>query len=322
MITIYRYTPGGGLEEFHDAAELLQLPQTDGTYLWVDLQTPTPEEAEVLSRPFNFHPLAVEDCWHEPQHGKVDDYGDYVFLVVHGVRYDAAHDEFRTHELNIFLGTSFLVTFHTYHSRSIDAVKDNIRRHPHLMARGMDFVLHQIVDRVIDNYFPKLEIIESKIDDLETELVTDVRPELLTRIFELRRTVAHLKRVATQEREVLIQISRGDFPFISEKAQVYFKDIYDHLFRIVEGADNHRETLSVMVQVYVSMVSNQLNNTMRVLTVIATMMLPLTVITGIYGMNFEFMPELSWRFGYPVVLGLMLILSVGMILYFRRRKWL
>jgi magnesium transporter len=144
----------------------------------------------------------------------------------------------------------------------------------------------------------------------------------MTRIFELRRTVAHLKRVATQEREVLIQISRGDFPFISEKAQVYFKDIYDHLFRIVEGADNHRETLSVMVQVYVSMVSNQLNNTMRVLTVIATMMLPLTVITGIYGMNFKFMPELSWRFGYPVVLVLMLALSVGMILYFRRRKWL
>jgi magnesium transporter len=321
MITIFRYTPGGGLEEFHDAAELVELPQS-GTYLWVDLQTPTPEEAEVLSRPFSFHPLAVEDCWHEPQHGKVDDYGDYVFLVVHGVRYDAAHDEFRTHELNVFLGTTFLVTFHTYHSRSIDAVKDNVRRHSHLMARGMDFVLHQIVDRVIDNYFPKLEIIESKIDELETELVTDARPELLTRIFELRRTVAHLKRVATQEREVLIQISRGDFPFISEKAQVYFKDIYDHLFRIVEGADNQRETLSVMVQVYVSMVSNQLNNTMRVLTVIATMMLPLTVITGIYGMNFEFMPELNWRFGYPLVLLLMLILSVGMILYFRRRKWL
>ena len=160
----------------------------------------------------------------------------YLFMVVHGVRYDAERDEFKTHELNIFLGASYLVTFHTYHSRSIDAVKESVRRHPHLMARGMDFMLHQIVDRVIDNYFPKLEIIESKIDELETVLMTDARPELLTRIFDLRRTVAHLKRVATQEREVLIQMSRGDFPFISEKAQVYFKDIYDHLFRIVEGS--------------------------------------------------------------------------------------
>ena len=121
---------------------------------------------------------------------------------------------------------------------------------------------------------------------------------------------------------MLIQISRGDFPFIGEKAQVYFKDVYDHLFRIVEGADTHRDTLNVMIQVYVSMVSNQLNNTMRVLTLIATVMLPLTVITGIYGMNFDFMPELHWKLGYPLILLVMLVVSVLMITYFRRRNWL
>jgi magnesium transporter len=224
--------------------------------------------------------------------------------------------------LNIFLGRNYLVTFHTFQSRSVDALKANLQRHPHLMARGMDFMLHQILDRVIDNYFPKLEIIEEKIDEIEGAVLTDARPELLTRIFDLRRTVAHLRRVATQEREVLVQMSRGDFVMVSEKAQVYFKDIYDHLFRIVEVADNHRETLSVLVQVYVSMISNQLNHTMRVLTVIATLMLPLTVITGIYGMNFEFMPELHWRFGYPLILVLMAVVGGGMLLYFRRRNWL
>ena len=321
MITIFRYSQGTGCDEFHDVASLNELPK-NGDYLWVDLETPTPEEAEVLSRVFSFHPLAVEDCWHEPQHPKIDDYGNYLFIVVHGVRYNADRDEFKTHELNVFLGPDYLVTFHTFHSRSADAVKDNVRRHPSLMGRGMDFMLHQILDRVIDNYFPKLEIIEDKIDELETNLVADARPELLTRIFELRRTVAHLKRVATQEREVLIQISRGDFPFIGEKAQVYFKDIYDHLFRIVEGADSHRETLNVMIQVYVSMVSNQLNHTMRVLTLIATIMLPLTVITGIYGMNFDFMPELHWRLGYPLVIAGMAIVSGVMLYYFRRRNWL
>jgi magnesium transporter len=321
MITIFRYSESAGFEETHEPSALVELP-SKGTYLWVDLQAPTPEEADVLTRVFGFHPLAVEDCWHEPQQSKVDDYGNYIFMVVHAVRYEVERDEFKTHELNIFLGEPYLVTFHTYHSRSIDSAKENVRRHPPLMARGMDFVLHQIIDRVIDNYFPKLEIIEGKIDTLESDLVGDARPELLTQVFDLRRTVANLKRIATREREMLIQISRGDFPFISEKAQVYFKDVYDHLFRIVEVADNLRETLSVIIQVYVSMVSNQLNHTMRVLTLIATVMLPLTVITGIYGMNFDFMPELHWKFGYPLVLVAMLVVSVLMIAYFRRKKWL
>ena len=321
MITLFRHTPGAACEESHDAASLGELPQ-NGSAVWVDLEAPTPEDAEILSRVFAFHPLAIEDCWHEPQQPKIDDYGDYLFMVIHGVRDGTESEAFDTHELNIFLGHNFLVTFHTLHSRSVEALKNNMKRHPHLMARGTDFMLHQILDRVIDNYFPKLAILEDKIDEIETAVLTDAKPELLTRIFELRRTVAHLKRVATQEREVLIQMSRGDFVFVSEKAQHYFKDIYDHLFRIVETADNHRETLTVMVQVYVSMVSNQLNHTMRVLTVIATLMLPLTVITGIYGMNFEFMPELHWRLGYPLILLAMALVSGGMILYFRRRNWL
>jgi magnesium transporter len=321
MITIFRYNGEAGFNESHDIATITTVPQK-GESLWIDFEAPTAEEAQVLSRVFGFHHLAIEDCWHEPQHPKVDDYGNYLFLVVHGVRDDTEHDEFATHELNIFLGPNFLVSFHTLHSRTIEAMQVNIRRNPNIMARGMDFILHQIMDRVIDNYFPRLDVIEDRIDALENDLVADARPELLTRIFDLRHTVAHLRRVAIQEREVLIQISRGEFPFVSEKAQVYFKDIYDHLFRIVEVADNLRETLNVMVQVYVSMVSNQLNHTMRVLTVIATLMLPLTVITGVYGMNFDVMPELRWKYGYFVVLGFMAVVAGGMLLYFRRRRWL
>jgi magnesium transporter len=321
MITTFRLQSDGAYSESADVSTVTAIP-AKGDFLWVDLETPHPEEAEILSRVFGFHPLAIEDCWHEPQHPKVDDYGNYLFVVVHGVRYDAERDEFPTHELNIFLGPNFLVTFHTFHSRSIESVQTNLRRNPQIMSRGTDFLLHQILDRVIDNYFPKLDIIEDKIDALENDLVTSPRPELLPRIFDLRHTIAHLRRVATQEREVLIQISQGEFPFVSEKAQIYFKDIYDHLFRIVEVADNLREALNVMVQVYVSMVSNQLNHTMRVLTVIATMMLPLTVITGIYGMNFDVMPELRWRYGYYGVLLAMAAVAGGMLLYFRRRNWL
>jgi magnesium transporter len=190
------------------------------------------------------------------------------------------------------------------------------------MSRGMDFMLHQILDRVIDNYFPKLEILEDRIEELETAVFANPKPELINLIFELRHHVVHLKRIAIQEREVFAAISRGAFPFVNERAQVYFRDIYDHVFRIVETADNHRETLNIILQAYLSTVSNKLNNTMRVLTVIATIMLPLTVITGIYGMNFMYMPELGWRYGYHMTLFGMAVLAVGMLAYFRNRNWL
>jgi magnesium transporter len=321
MINGFRYSTSGQFKEIHGAGEVGLCPEP-GEMMWLDFEAPTPEEGEILSSVFRFHPLAIEDCWHEPQQPKVDDYGDYVFLVVHGVRYDAERDEFLTHELNIFLGANFLVSFHSFHSRSVEATQTYVRRNPHVMARGMDFMLHHILDKVIDNYFPKLEIIEDKIDDLEASAFTNPTPELLNRLFDLRRTVAHIKRVATQEREVLVSMSRGEFPFVSKRARLYFKDIYDHLFRIVDVADNHRETMNTILQVYVSLISNQLNNTMRVLTLIATLMLPLTVITGIYGMNFDNMPELHWRYGYHAVLLVMVGLGAGMVIYFKKRKWL
>jgi magnesium transporter len=321
MITGFRYAQSGACFEFREIHELGSMPQ-NGESLWVDLETPTPQEAEILSKVFNFHHLAIEDCWHEPQHPKADDYGDYLFMVVHGVRYDAETEEFTTHELNIFLGPNYLVTFHSFHSRSVEAAQNYVRRNPNIMARGMDFMLHQIVDRLIDNYFPKLEILEDKIEALETAVFTDPNPAVLNTIFDLRRHVVHLKRVASQEREVLIAITRGAFPFVNERSQIYFKDIYDHLFKIVEVADNHRETINIILQAYLSIVSNKLNDTMRVLTLIATIMLPLTVVTGIYGMNFDHMPELRWRYGYHATLGAMALLAGGMLFYFRRRKWL
>lgn len=301
--------------------EIAGLPGS-GEILWLDLDEPTPEEAEILSRLFGFHPLAIEDCWHEPQAPKADDYDDYVFMVVHGVRYDAATEDFITHELNVFLGTNYLVTFHLFHSRSIESTQDLIRRSPAVMAKGSDFVLHCILDRLVDNYLPKLEIIEDKIEELENAVFEKPEPELLNRIFTLRHSVIHLKRVAGHEREVLVRLSRGELPHVGERMQFYFRDIYDHMLRIVETADNHRETLNIILELYLSQVSNQLNDTMRVLTVLTAVILPLTVITGVYGMNFANMPELQWRYGYFTVIAMMVLVTGSMLFYFRRKKWL
>lgn len=321
MIRVFRYAADGNCEESSDAAAVTRCPEP-GEFVWVDLESPTADEAQILTSPFGFHPLAIEDCWHEPQAPKADDYGDYLFIVAHGVRYEAEREEFTARELNVFLGANFLVTFHSDHSRSVEATQSYVRRNPQVMARGMDFLLHHILDRLIDNYFPKLEILEDKIEALEASVFLDPKPDLLNEIFRVRKHIVDLKRVAGQEREVLVGISRGELPFVSERAQHYFKDIYDHLFRIVEIADNHRETVNIILQAYLSLISNQLNSTMRVLTVIATMMLPLTVITGIYGMNFQHMPELEWRYGYYAVLAFMLVVAGGMVYYFRKRRWL
>ena len=321
MIKIFKQPAQGAFEETTGVGALNDLPG-DGDYLWVDLDDPIEEEAAVLSNVFNFHPLAIEDCWHDPQSPKVDDYNDYVFIVIHGIRYDDKNRDFSSHELSVFLGPNYLVTFHSEASLSIRSAEEYVRRSPALLQQGSDFLLHYIVDRLVDNYFPKLEIMEDRIEEIESAVFDDPSEDVLNAIFETRRQLTHIRRVVGHEREVLVAMSRGAIPFVGEKARFYFRDVYDHMLRITEMSDVLRDTINIILQAYLSMVSNRLNNTMRVLTVIATMMLPMTVITGIYGMNFRNMPELGWDYGYYYVLGGMLLISAGMLFVFRKRKWL
>jgi magnesium transporter len=321
MLKVFRQPAQGPFEETSDVGVLKALPVV-GDYLWVDLENPTEEDAVVLSEVFNFHPLAIEDCFHDSGSPKVDDYNDYVFIVVHGIRYDESGHDFSSHELNVFLGPNYLVTFHSEPSLSIRSAEEYVRRNPALMQQGSDFLLHYIVDRLVDNYFPKLEIMEDRIEEIEAAAFEDPSEDVLTAIFKTRRQLTQIRRVVGHEREVLVGMSRGTTPFVGEKARFYFRDVYDHMLRITEMTDLLRDTINIILQAYLSMVSNRLNNTMRVLTVIATMMLPMTVITGIYGMNFRHMPELGWNYGYYYVLGGMLLISLGMLYFFRKRKWL
>ena len=321
MITVFKLSADIAPDSVQELLSIESLPE-EGDCVWVDLDGPTEAEAAVLSEPFQFHPLAIEDCWQGPQSPKVDDYRDYAFIVVHGVSYDQEFGNFETHELNVFLSHNYLVTFHAEPSLSIAAAVEHLRYSPQLLKQGPDFLLHFIVDRLVDNYFPKLEVMEDRIEKLEASAFQDPSEEVLNRIFETRRQLTHLRRVVGHEREVLVVMSRGGVLFVGDKARLYFRDVYDHMLRITEMSDVLRDTINVILQAYLSMISNRLNNTMRVLTVIATIMLPMTVITGIYGMNFRNMPELSWNYGYYVVLGGMALISGAMLWVFRKRKWL
>jgi magnesium transporter len=270
---------------------------------WIDLEDPTVKEATILEDPFHFHPLAIEDCLSEVHHPKIDDYDGYIFAILHGIRFDAPTDSFITRELDIFLGPNYLITHHNGPMRSVSAIRDQCNKNLQAaMPRGVDFLLHAILDQV--------------------EVFENPSRETLDRIFALKKDVMQLRRICLPQREIINRLARADFKVVSARAAVYFRDIYDNLYRIVEGSMSYQDMTQSTMDAYLSAVSNRLNETMKRLTVISAVLMPLTVITGIYGMNFEFMPELHWRFGYPFALSLMVAAAGSLLWFMKRKNWI
>lgn len=291
--------------------------------LWVDFQDPSPQEISILSNPFAFHSLAIEDCLSlELQHPKIDDYEDYVFLIFHAVLPDFPLDITDTVELNIFVGRNFLVTYHRTAVKSLSRVWERKERDERVMSRGSHFLLYTLLDTLVDDYLPLLDRMDDIIDGIEREVFHNPTQETLSRIFSAKRDTLYLRRVLAPQREVLLRLSRGEFALIKEPAYIYFRDVYDHMVRVIDANDALRDLVNGALDTYLSVFSNRMNEVMKTLTIVATVILPLSLIAGIYGMNFQFMPELNWRYGYFAVLGIMLVVGAGMLLYFRRRGWL
>jgi magnesium transporter len=321
MLSYYR-CQGGRIE--HPTAFRPEdfLDHPDATH-WIDLEDPTIEEAGILETPFRFHPLAIEDCIAEVHHPKVDDYQDYIFAIVHGIRFQGTTDEFLTRELDIFVGPNYLITHHKGPMRSISAARETCGKNLSAsLPRGPDFLIHAIMDQMFEHYFPNLDAIEDKIQLVQIEVFEKPTRETLDRIFTLKRDVMHLRRICLPQREIVHRLSRGEFRVISPKAAVYFRDIYDNLYRIVDASYQYQDLVQGTLDAYLSAVSNRLNETMKRLTVVGAIFAALTVITGIYGMNFEHMPELRWRFGYPMVWALMVGVSGALLYWFKKNDWL
>jgi magnesium transporter len=293
------------------------------TLHWLDLESPTPEETAVLERPFGFHPLAIEDCLSEINHPKIDDYESYLFIIVHGIHRDAPEELLVTRELDTFLGPNFLVTYHRGPMRSISHARELCEKC--LMAtmpKGVDFLLHQILDQLFEHFMPVLDAIEDHIQLTQVQVFENPTRETLDSIFRLKNQVLHLRRTCTPQRDILSRLARTEFSVVSRKAAFYFRDVYDHVYRIVEVAYSYQDLVQSTLDAYLSAVNNRLNETMKRLTVIGALLMPLTVITSLYGMNFKFMPELEWRYGYPLVLGLMATVSLGLVYWFKKKQWI
>jgi magnesium transporter len=323
MITIIEYEKVQKKLLVHENVDWREFQTDSDNLYWWDLCIPTAEEAECLAGHFRFHPLAIDDCLADIQYPKVDFYDSYLYLLIHGVDVDRTRAEgFGPKEIDIFLGENYLVTFHKKETRSVSEVLRRVKENSPIIEYGLDFVLYSILDILVTNYMPVLEELEDEIDATEDMLFIDPRPEVLRQILNIKRTLLKLKKTVFPQREVINHIARNEHELISRKTQFYFRDVYDMLYRMAEMTESFRDVTTAMVETYLSTVSNRLNEIVKVLTLITTIFMPLTVITGIYGMNFKHMPELNWKYGYFVALGLMVLVGGGLFTYFRTRKWI
>ena len=288
---------------------------------WADLEEPTDEEAGVLNGLLGFHPLAVEDCIHDSHSPKLDDYGEYVFLVLHGVDFSQSEECFSTTELNIFIGHNFVVTYHKQNLKSLFDTRGKVVKNAEHLLRSPAWLLHTILDVLVDNYAPAMEQFDQRVNKVEADVFGTDADRAINDIMKLKREVLHLRRIIVPQREILNRLSHECGEFIAQDHYIYFRDIYDHLSRISETADIYRDIITGILDAYLLLTSNRLNQVMKTLTIIATIMMPLTVITGVYGMNFEYIPELHTQYGYYITVGVMVALVVVMLFMFKKKQW-
>ena len=322
---IFVYRDGAEkVEEGFTIDELPGLLKEERTTVWVDFEAPTEADDHVLLHVFRFHPLTVEDCRANRHHPKVEEFPDYVYFIVHAVRTDTSPDRFNTIELDGYLGRNFVVTYHHESFASINKVKQSVRSSPVSCQRGTAFLLHQIIDSIVDDYLPVMDDFDERINELEDNIFTLHRPnnKILAEILGLKRSVLRLRRISSKQLEVLYRMSHGQFQLIAGPVLPFFRDIYDHLVRVTDLAESYRDLISGSLEAYLSVVSNRLNEIMKVLTIFSAIMLPLTFITGFFGMN---LPEITGIQSHTVYMFLwvvMIFVAVGMLYLFWKRGWI
>lgn len=289
--------------------------------IWVDVADPTSKDFEDLAKEFGFHPLSIEDCRNEHQRPKVEEFQGYYFIVLYEAELLLGrHLELR--ELNIFLGKNYLVTVHSQPIRTIETAERLWRGWTDLADRGTGLLAYLLIDSIVDDYMPLLDTLSDRMDELEDQIFVDFQVEALKEIFRIKKDLLFLRRSVTPLRDVFNTLLRREQQIFSRETHVYFQDVFDHLIRVADTIDTLRDLLGATMDAYLSVSGNRMNMVMKRLTSISAILMSVTLIAGIYGMNFDFMPELKWRYGYVAALGSILAVGVCLYLYFRRIKWL
>ena len=305
-----------------DRVEPQWLDPASGTVLWVDISDVTEAEGRLLTDVFHFHPLAVEDALSSVQFPKIEPYDGYLYIILHGIDFQAAQHEFATRDIDFFLGANYLVTVHGSGSRSISALREICEVHGHILDEGPVGLMHRIVDSMVDNYQPEMEKLEDRIAQLEEEAYVGRAP-MVRELMGLKRDLASMRRILMPQRDAVGRLARREFPAIAVEMAYRFRDVYDHLVRYADEMIMFQDRVTGILEVNLAAVSNRLNQIMKVLTVMSTIFLPLTVLTGIWGMNVKlpmFPGGESAQFLW--VSGIMVAITVAMLAAFRKMDWL
>ncbi|PRR76220.1 magnesium/cobalt transporter CorA [Neomoorella humiferrea] len=293
-------------------------PRQGEEFVWLDLVRPSPEELDLLTELFHFHPLAVEDCRRPHYRPGIAQYDEYAFLTLRCVKHGKGS---QTVALNVFLGPRFIVTVHQESLDFVDDLWQQYHRDAELFKKGVDFILYSLLEPLTATFFTFFDRTEDKLEHLEEAVFHRPSRQILNQVFTLRRQAIKLRKILGAQRDILNLLSHPEFKLIKQENRVFFLDIYNEMLRLIDQVETLHDLASSTLEIYLSLTSNRLNEIMKVLTVITTIMMPLSLIAGIYGMNFRYMPELEWRYGYFAVLGFMFFLAMVMLYFFRRKGW-
>jgi len=321
MVTIFVHR--NGQTEQVSSIDRVWLNPAANTFVWVDLAAPSLPETLILSDTFAFHPLSVEDARAELHFPKIEPYDGYLYVILHGIAMHKTERHFITHDVDFFLGPTYLVTVHDGDSRSIAELKENVTRNSKILGEGPVALFHRIVDTMVDHYRPEVEKLEDRLDELEKAIFENPRPELLRQILNEKREVSALRRIVTPQRDVIARLARREFVDISTDMSFRFRDVYDHLVRLADDTAIFQDSITSILDAHLTNVSNRLNEVMKVLTVVSTIFMPLTVLSGMWGMNVP-LPhfpggDAAQFWGLAAVMAL---IAVVMLAFFRRRRWI
>jgi len=320
--TAYYLDPQGNLNTRLREEEVRSAFEARRGVLWVDIGDTTEEDGRFLARVFKFHELAIEDCVSVDIHPpKIDDYGEHLFITIHGIDYSTESDIVETAELSMFLGPHYVVTNHNYPMHGVESLKKTVEDNKTVLARGTDFLAHSLMDAVIESVMPTIDRMSEVVEEVEGQAIRKPQQVTLESALKLKRSAIRLHRVMVPQREVLNRLSRGEFPMVRQEALIFYRDVYDSILRIEDLNQVLMDRADNALSTYLSALAHRQNEVMKILAIVTTVILPMTLLASIYGMNFENIPELKWSWGYYAVLGIMATVGLTALGLLWARHW-
>jgi len=323
-ITIVNYSEAKFQEKEVKSVEECFPYKDKSTITWINIDgVHEVKIIEEIGKHFNLHPLILEDIVDTDQRPKIKDFGDYIFIILKMLYCDKKSNTIRVEQVSLILGKNYIISFQEREGDVFSFIRERIRNNiGRIRKSGADYLAYSLIDAIVDNYFTIIERLDEEIENLEDKVIIQPNPSNVQAIHKLKRDLIFLRKSVWPLREVISFLEKGESPLVLKSTNIYLRDVYGHTIQVMDTVETLRDVISGILDIYLSSINTRMNEIMKMLTIIATIFIPLTFITGIYGMNFQYMPEVKWFWGYPAVLLGMSIIGIVMVIYFKRKKWM